>query len=528
MQTVDELYPDPSRRVCVYARNVVATSQPLAVAAGLEMLRRGGNAVDAAVAAAAALTVVEPTSNGLGSDAFALVWDGEKLHGINGSGRAPKNLPAQKFLGLDKMPVRGWDPVTVPGAVDVWVRLSERFGKLPFGKLLEPAVCYAERGFHVSPVTGEAWQRAAKVYKNFAAFCETFLFSGRAPEIGRLVRLADHARTLREIARSRGEEFYRGKIARAIAGYAAKDGGYLSAEDLAAHRSEWVEPVGVDYRGRRLHEIPPNGQGIVALIALGILRHFDFSGMTPETPVYVHLAIEAVKMAFAEAHAHVCDPEFATVGTGEMLDDDFLKMCAGRIDAQRAAEPRPLLPACRDTVYLAAADEAGMMVSFIQSNYMGFGSGIVVPGTGIALQNRGHGFSTDPDHPNAVRGGKRPFHTIIPGFVTADGGPLMSFGVMGGHMQPQGHVQMMNRIFDFGRNPQAASDAPRWHVCEDFSVALEPGFDPAVASELERRGHVIVRDPSSLRFGGAQIVMKIDGGYVAASDHRKDGLAAGF
>ncbi len=522
-------FPYSSRRMPVLARNVVATSQPLAVQAGLRMLLKGGNAVDAALSSAIALTVVEPTSNGIGSDAFAIVWDGGQLYGINGSGRSPAALDPGRFDGMAGMPLYGWEPVTVPGAVDLWVRMSERFGRLPFGDLFEPAVEYARDGFMVSPITAARWDEASRTYRGFRDFEQTFLPDGAAPRAGTFFRCPDQARTLTEIADTRGESFYRGPLAERIVAHAANTGGCLAASDLAEHGSQWVRPISQEYRGVALHEIPPNGQGIAALIALGILRRFDLAEYPPDSADSLHLQIEAMKSAFSLVHRCVGDPGFMNHTPEQLLSENIVEAAARAIRMDIAGVPACEILPEMGTVYLTAADAAGGMVSFIQSNFAGFGSGIVIPGTGISLQNRGYGFTLEKGHPNFVGGGKRPYHTIIPGFVTRNGAPVMSFGVMGGHMQPQGHVQMMTRIFDYGQNPQAAADAPRWHVCKDMSVALEAGgFDPSVVDGLRRRGHrVMVGDPE-WGYGGAQLILKMGEGYCAASDPRKDGQAAGY
>ncbi|MCU0559429.1 MAG: gamma-glutamyltransferase family protein [Desulfobacterales bacterium] len=521
-------FPYPSQRMPVLARNVVATSQPLATQAGLRMLLKGGNAVDAALAAAITLTVVEPTGNGIGGDAFAIVWDGKTLHGLNGSGRAPRALSRQRYAGLAEMPRTGWETVTVPGAVDAWVRLSSRLGKLPFAELFAPAIDYAEHGFPVSPITAGRWQDAWPIYAQFPEIARTFFPQRRAPRAGEFFRCPEQAETLAAIAASRGEAFYRGRLAERIAACAAAEGGALTRADLDAHRSDWVEPLCRDYRGARLHEIPPNGQGIAALIALGILSRFELSRHAPESAASLHLQIEAMKAAFAEVFRHVADSDHMRVAPEELLAERRLAALAAGIDLDRAAPPTADAPAGGGTVYLAAADAGGAMVSLIQSNYLGFGSGVVVPGTGIALHNRGCGFVLEAGHPNEVGGGKRPFHTIIPGFVTRGGRPLISFGVMGAHMQPQGHLQMMVRICDYGQNPQAALDAPRWHVAPDASVALEAGFPAAVVADLRKRGHRVVLGEAAALFGGGQTILRLPEGYLAASDPRKDGQAAGF
>lgn len=522
-------FPYPSQRMPILARNVVATSQPLAAQAGLDALRRGGNAVDAALATAIALTVVEPTSNGLGSDAFAILWDDVQLHGLNASGRAPQALTPERFAGLERMPVTGWDPVTVPGAVSAWVALSTRFGKLPFADLFEAAIHYARDGFLVSPITARAWAGAPARYAAYPSFAATFAPNGRAPHPGELFRCPDQARTLETIAATKGEAFYRGALAEQIAVHAKATGGLLTADDLAMHAPEWVTLLAQAYHGYHLHEIPPNGQGLAALIALGILQHYDLAQYPVDSAGSLHLQVEAMKLGLAEAHRHIADPAWMEVPPEALLDEAFLAERARQIGMDAAQFPTAALPTDHGTVYLTAADAEGMMVSYIQSNYMGFGSGIVVPGTGISLQNRGAGFRLEVGHPNRVAGGKRPYHTIIPGFLTREGQPVMSFGVMGGHMQPQGHVQMVVRLVDYGQNPQAASDAPRWYVEENLTdLSLEPGFAPEVAAELRRRGHNVTANLPPGRFGGAQLIYRVDDGYCAGTDWRKDGQAVGY
>jgi len=519
--------PYASRRPVVMAPNVVATSQPLAAQAGLEMLARKGNAVDAALAAAIALTVVEPTSNGIGGDAFALVWHVGRLHALNGSGRSPAAWTPDRFAGLDAMPSTGWDSVTVPGAPDAWHTLSERFGNLAFEDLFEPALRYARDGFAVTPITARAWALAPARYPDNPGFAELFLPDGRAPRAGEKFVSPRHGFTLEQIARSRGREFYEGAVADQILAQSKREGGALTEADLAGHRSEWVDPISVGYRGVEVHETPPPGQGLAALVALGILAHHDLAALDVDSADSVHLQVEAMKLGLVEAERHVADPEAMTVEVSALLDPDRLAERAGMIDLARAADRPSSMVAGHGTVYLAAADASGMMVSFIQSNFWGFGSGVVVQGTGVAMQDRGHGFRLESGHPNQVGGGKRPFHTIIPGFVSEGGKASMAFGVMGGHHQAQGHVQMMVRTVDHGQNPQAASDAPRWHLARGQELCLEVGFDPAVADELERRGHRVRREVGSELFGGAQAIARLEHGYVAGSDHRKDGQAVG-
>jgi len=521
-------YPYPSQRMPVMGRNAVATSQPLAAQAGLRMLQQGGNAVDAALATAIALTVVEPTSNGLGSDAFALVWDGTSLTGINGSGRAPAGWSPARFENLDALPEHGWETVTVPGAVDTWVKLSERFGNLPFEALFGPALAYAAGGYPVSPITALRWAEAAETYADFEGFRAAFLPGGRAPRPGDLFRCPDMADSLREIAATRGASFYRGNLAAGIAADARRHGAALSAADLDGHCSEWVTPLSVAYRDVQVHEIPPNGQGLAALIALGVLDRFDLAALPVDSADSLHLQIEAMKVGFALAARHIADPQWMQVAPEDLLAPDFLDRQANSIRWDRAAGPAGQVPAEAGTVYLCTADHQGGMVSMIQSNFTGFGSGIVVPGTGISLQNRARGFTLEKGHPNQVDGGKRPYHTIIPGFVTRDGKPVLSFGVMGGYMQPQGHVQMVVRLFDYGQNPQAACDAPRWHIAEDGLISLEAGTPEPVVAELSRRGHTITREDPYWGYGGAQLILKDGDAYCAASDPRKDGQALAF
>lgn len=512
-----------SQRSPVAADNLVATSQPLAVQAGIDALKNGGNAVDAALAAAITLTVVEPNNNGVGSDAFCIIWDGTEIVGLNASGRSPAGWSADRFAGLNAMPQTGWDAVTVPGAVSAWAELSDKYGKLPFSELFEAAIHYAEDGFLVGPKSAFYWQLMQSRLGVFPDFAEHFL---PAPHAGQRFRRPDLARTLRLIAQSKGAEFYDGQLADAIDSASVQAGGAMRKADLMAHEAIWVTPTAQPYRDVTLHEIPPNGQGLAAQIALGILQHLDVDPV--DSVDAIHTQIEAMKIAIHAAQQHFADPRTMYVTPEELLEPGSLLQAARSIAAKASSLPPVDLPVGHDTVYLTTADRNGMMVSFIQSNYMGFGSGIVIPGTGIAMQNRGCGFSLDPQHPNCVGPNKRPYHTIIPGFVTRDGAPLLSFGVMGGHMQHQGHVQMVNRIFDHGQNPQAASDAPRWHVAGDFSVALERGISDDVLRGLVERGHTAAFDDRESTFGGAQLILKTTDGYVGGSDHRKEGLVSGF
>ena len=510
------------------AQNVVATSQPLAAQAGLQMLAAGGSAVDAILATAITLTLVEPVSNGIGSDAYAIVWDGRRLHGLNASGRSPEGWTPEYFGKYKAMPVRGWDTVTVPGCVAAWVELHARWGKLPFKKLFERAIAYGRDGFLVSPTIASQWEKQVAELKSLPGFAQAFLPGGRAPRPGERFRFPAHARALEKIAATRGKAFYKGEYAEKLEAHARKNGGTMRAADLAANKPDWVKPLETDYRGYTLHEIPPNGQGIVALMALGMLQHFDLRSHAVDGPDSVHLQIEAMKLAFSDARRYVADIDYMKEVTPRgLLDQEYLKSRAKLIDMKRAQDFGHGRPPQSGTVYLAAADASGMMVSFIQSNYMGFGSGVVVDG--ISLQNRGGTFVLEPGHPNRVGPRKRPYQTIIPGFVTRQGKPVMSFGVMGGTMQPQGHAQVMVRIADYGQSPQAACDGPRFRVVQGLDVSVEEGRFPAATLEaLVQRGHRIVNIDDYNQFGSAQLIWKLDGGYFTASDPRRDGQAVGF
>ncbi|MFD1703579.1 gamma-glutamyltransferase family protein [Methylopila henanensis] len=528
----------PSRRVPAFGRNVVSTSHPLGAQAGLRMLHQGGNAVDAAIAAAAAMALVEPCSNGLGSDAYCILWDGEKLHGLNASGGAPAAWTPDYFAkkygeGRSRPPMRGWDSVTVPGAVGSWVALSERFGRLSLCDALAPAIEIAERGYLAPTVVQQKWAAAAEVRDlvRQPGFSELFLPRGRAPEVGELVTLKGAARALRVIAETGGDAFYRGEIAEAMAAHAAAHGGALTVKDLEAFQPEWVEPISKTYRGYVVHEIPPNGQGIAALIALGILSRFDLAGLDPDGVEANHLQIEAMKLAFADTYAHVADLAHMRVTPEQLLDDAYLAEAAKLIDPSRAQVFAARNPVRGGTIYLTAADENGMMVSFIQSNFMGFGSGVCLPEWGLSLQNRGHGFHLDPASPNVVAPGKRPFQTIIPGFLTRDGQPVMSFGVMGGNMQPQGHMQTLVRMIDYAQNPQAACDAPRWRFNAGLDINVEATMRRETVEGLAALGHEMsVIEDSYQDFGAGQFIWRMGDpgveGYAAASDPRRDGYAA--
>lgn len=520
-------YPYCSQRKLVLGnQRAVATSQPLATLAGMEIFWAGGNAVDAALAMAIALTIVEPTSNGIGGDAFALVWDG-KLHGLNASGCSPQNLTLATLAGRDRLPKWGWLPVTVPGAVSAWRTLWSRWGKLPFEQLFAPAIRYAESGFPVSPVTAAAWQRMEKIYlplqgREFQAFQEVFFPGNRSPKVGEIWRSQAHAETLKAIASTGGESFYQGKLAAQIAQFAADTGGLLITADLAEHQPIWVEPIATNYRGLTVWELPPNTQGIATLMALNILENYDLSQYPRDSAESYHLQIEAMKLALADVHRYVADARFMERSTAELLDRNYGRSRQQLIGDTAIPLAQPgLSPG--GTVYLTAAD-SDLMVSFIQSNYMGFGSGILVPGTGIALQNRAVGFSLEAGHPNQLAPGKRPFHTIIPGFLTEGDRPLGAFGVMGGAMQPQGHLQVIVNLADYHLNPQAALDAPRWQFIAGNQIWLEPTVAPGIIQGLANRGHQI-QISSPAEFGKGQIILRHRGVLIAASEPRADGLA---
>ena len=524
-------------RLPVFARNMVATSHPLAAQAGLRMAQQGGNAVDAAVAAAAAMTICEPVSNGLGSDAFCILWDGQQLHGLNAAGRAPAKWSAdyfrKKYGAADAPPKRGIDSVTVPGAVSAWVQLNKRFGRLPLADVLAPAIDIAERGYAVPVVVQQKWAAAVPELESQPGFSQAFMPWGRAPQVGELFRFPAAAQALKRIAASRGVAFYGGEIAHAIQRFAAAQGGVIEASDFERYQPEWVDPLAIGYRGHQLHEIGPSTQGIAALMALGMLEHFDMKALGADRVSAKHVQIETMKLAFADVYRSVAEPSWMAVSPAQMLDAAYLKSRARLIRMNKAQDFGPGLQPQGGTIYLTAADESGMMVSFIQSNYLGFGSGCVEPEFGISLQNRGHGFSLSDDSPNVVAPGKRPFHTIIPAFLTKDGQPVMSFGVMGASMQPQGHVQTLVCMLDHGQSPQAACDAPRWRVNQGLSLNVEASMDPAIVEGLQARGHRIEAINDSYQdFGAGQFIWRLGEpgveGYVGASDARRDGLVAGF
>jgi gamma-glutamyltranspeptidase/glutathione hydrolase len=526
-----------SRRSVVLARRgMVCTSQPLASWAGAEMLRGGGNAVDAAVCAAATLGVVEPFMTGIGGDCFMLIWSAaeRRLYGLNGSGRAPRAATpeALRERGHAQMPMHGMLPVTVPGTVDAWCEALARFGARSLAQVLAPAIDYAEHGFPVSEIIAFQWAFAAGLLSQPEAL-RTFTIDGRAPRLGEIVRLPNLARSLRALAAGGRDVFYRGELAAAVADCSRQYGGLLDAEDLAAHRSSWVEPIATEHRGTRVCELPPNGQGLAALVALNILECFGLDAA--RTADSVHLQIEAVKLAYADRDRYIADPEHAAVPVARLLSKDYAQGRAALIDP-RAARKRVspgLVPPSSDTVYLTAADADGNVVSLINSLYLAFGSGMVAGDTGIALQNRGFGFSLDPAHANCLAPGKRPFHTIIPAMLLRDGRPLASFGVMGGDMQAQGHVQVVSALLDADLNIQEAIDHPRFNHLGTDRVALERALHAEVGAELARRGHVVEDELAAMLhggFGGAQgiAIDPANGAYWGGSDPRKDGCAIGF
>jgi gamma-glutamyltranspeptidase/glutathione hydrolase len=526
-------YPYPSQRQSVFARRgMVAASQPLAAEAGIAMLRQGGNAIDAAIATAACLTVVEPTGCGLGGDAFALVWHKGQLHGLDASGHAPASLTPEvvKAAGHSRMPLHGWLPVTVPGCPSAWAELSRRFGKLPFASLLQPAIELAEDGFPVSPTVARQWEIARQAFEQgrqpvLEAWFDTFLIDGHAPAAGELFRNPGQAHTLRLLADSQCESFYRGAIAEALAAHAKATGGYLSAADLAGYRASWVAPIKTTYRGYDVWEIPPSGQGLIALMTLNIVQGFDFDYR--DSPQTWHRQLEALKMAYTDGLHYITDPAHMRVAAADLLSDGYAQRRRAEI-GELAAEPRAGDPHASGTVYLATADAEGNMVSFIQSCYHGFGSGVVLPGAGISLQNRGEEFSLDPAHANCLAPGKKTFHTIIPGFISQGGQPLGPFGVMGGYMQPQGHVQMVMNLVDFGLNPQAALDAPRWQWLGGRKVGIEQQAPQYVAQALAARGHEVQIAHDSLDYGRGQIILRDrqTGVLCGGTEPRTDGHIA--
>lgn len=531
-------YKYASRRRVVHAkRGMVCTSQPLASQAGLTILQQGGNAIDAAIATAICQTIVEPTNNGLGSDCFALVWTGGKLHGLNGSGYAPQRLTPEAVAAsgaTEKMPLRGWEAVTVPGAPSAWAELHKRFGRLPFAKLFEPAIYYAEQGYPVSPIVARFWQEgidALTPYKNNPAIAPWFATfdvhgNGVAPQTGELVTLPDHAKTLRILADSYCESYYRGELAQKLVEFSDKTGGYLSLDDLADYRAEWVEPVHINYHGYDVWEMPPNGHGITALMALNILKDMEIGAK--DTGDTFHKQIEAMKLAFADGMHYIADPRYMRTRVEELLSDAYAAQRRALI-GETALEPTHGKPFCGGTVYLCTADGEGNMVSFIQSNYKDFGSGIVLPGYGINLNDRGAGFSLNPELDDYLAPRKKPYHTIIPGFLTHEGEAVGPFGVMGAYMQPQGHVQVIMNTVDWLLNPQSALDAPRWQWIAGKEIWLESSVAPEIVEDLRRRGHEVRVLEDDTTFGRGEIIWRDSNGVLAgATEPRADGVVAAW
>jgi gamma-glutamyltranspeptidase / glutathione hydrolase len=537
-----------TRSPAVGQHGMAATSQPIATLAAIETLKAGGNAVDAAIAANAVLCVTEPTGCGLGGDLFAIVWDAKtkKLHGLNASGRSPRALTNEEFQRqkLDRIPKLGPLTISVPGCVDGWAELHTRFGKLPLAQVLAPAIRIAREGFPVTEVIALGWAESAKDRRDFPGFADTFLVNGEAPKQGEIFRNAPLADTLEQIANGGRDAFYRGDIARVIDAFMQQSGGFLRYEDLAAHRGEWVEPVSVNYRGYDVWELPPNGQGIAALQMLQTLSKVDLRAAGFGGADHLHWLVEAKKLAFADRARYYADPAFAVTPVAELLSESYAderRALIGPAHAAKSIEPGNPAVNTGDTVYLTVADRDRNMVSLIQSNFRGFGSGLCPPGLGFCLQNRGELFDLTPGRPNSYAPGKRPFHTIIPAMLTREGRPVMSFGVMGGDMQPQGHVQILVNLLDFNMGLQEAGDAPRFHHVgsaeptgelakpDGGELQLESGFPPETIRELVRRGHRVTAAPAG-EFGGYQAIWLDEekGVYFGATESRKDGMALGY
>ncbi|MDG0969228.1 MAG: gamma-glutamyltransferase [Porticoccaceae bacterium] len=523
---------------------MAATSQPLATQVALDVMRRGGNAVDAAIAANALLGLVEPTGNGIGGDLFAIVWhaETEKLYGLNASGRSPKSLSRQWFIdqGYTSIPSHGPLPVSVPGTVDGWYMLHDRFGRLPMSDLLQPTIDYAEKGFPVSQLIAHYWQRSVPILEKWPGFVEQFTKNGKAPAEGEMWRNPGLASTLKALAKGGRDAFYLGDIAGTIAAYMQENGGFLSLQDLADHRGNWIDPVSTNYRGYDVWELPPNGQGIAALQILNIMEQFDVAKMSHDSAEYVHLFTEAKKIVFEDRAKYYADPEFNDIPVSTLISKDYAKQRAMLLSFTKASNTYPAGNPLEegDTIYLTTADAEGNMVSLIQSNYRGMGSGMAPTGLGFVLQDRGEMFSLKKDHFNVFEGGKRPFHTIIPAFVTKGGKPWMSFGLMGGAMQPQGHAQIIINMVDFGMDVQAAGDAPRIHhsgsseptgerMANGGILNLETGYPYQTIRDLMRLGHKV--QYANGPYGGYQAIHRAHNGvYWGATETRKDGHAAGF
>ncbi len=529
-------YTYRSRRNVVFAsKGMAASSSPVASNVGIEIMKKGGNAIDAALAMASVYPLVEPTSNGMGSDCFVLVWTNGKLYGLDGSGYSPKAMNADivRSKGYQSVPFDGWIPVMVPGAVASWAELRRRFGTLPLEEIFAPAIKYAREGYPVPVTASQLWENAVVRYKKayskepevFRPFFDYFTKNGEAYKAGELFTLPDMANTLEELARTDCESYYRGEIAKKIVDFSNRTGGYLTLEDMAAYHPKWVEPITINYRGYDVYEMPPNGHGITALMALKILSGMDL-GKNRECAEAYHKIIEALKLAFVDAKKFVADPRFMKTKVEDMLSERYAATRRALI-TEKAILPEAGDPSCGGTVYFCTADDKGNMVSFIQSNYKGFGSGIVIPGTGISLQDRGANFSMDPESDNFIGGAKKSYHTIIPGFLCKDGKPVGPFGVMGGFMQPQGHVQVVTNIVDFGMNPQEALDAPRWQWTGEKKVQLEREVPEHIAKELELRGHEVEITNKNTGMGRGEIIFRQDNGVLAGgTEPRTDGTIA--
>ncbi|MDX9691129.1 MAG: gamma-glutamyltransferase family protein [Acholeplasmataceae bacterium] len=522
-----------SHRNPVYAKNgMAATSEPQASHVGLDILKQGGNAIDAAIAMAACLTVTEPTSNGIGGDNFAIVYFNDELHGMNSSGFCPKKL-SLKDLNGSEIPRFGVVPITVPGAVNGWVSLHKKFGKLDFYDVLKPAINYARHGFVVGETVAKYWKIAHQIYEKtlvdpvYKPWFDTFTRDGKIPTKGDIWTLPDHADTLEKIALSYGSSFYEGELADQIEHYISLHHGFLSKDDLKSFQTDWVTPIKTNYRGVDVYEIPPNGQGLVALMGLNILENFSFN--QKESIKTYHHQLEATKLAFADGHAFISDEHSMPYKSSVLLSKAYAKE-RSRLIKKDAMTPLSGTPQSSGTVYLATADHEGNMVSMIQSNYMGFGSGIVIPHTGIALHNRGHNFSIDPQSPNVLAPLKRPFHTIIPGFMIKEDEYMGPFGVMGGFMQPQGHIQVMMNLVDFKLNPQQALDAPRWQWMKDKFITVEPDFNKRILKSLINRGHDVAIDHNLGSFGRGQIILYDihKHSYIGGTEKRCDGTISSY
>ncbi|HYV07442.1 MAG TPA: gamma-glutamyltransferase [Blastocatellia bacterium] len=525
----------PGRSIVRAQHGMVASSQPLASQAGLDVLKRGGNAVDAAIAMAAVLNVTEPMMTGIGGDAFMLVYlaKTKELKGLNASGRAPRALTLEHFQknGIRTIPDTGMEPITVPGAFDGWVTLLDKYGTMKLGDLLAPAIDYAENGFPVMEKTARDWNQEVEKLTRTPAAASNYLIGGRAPRAGQIFRQKNLARTFRTLARGGREAFYKGEIARAIVDYCQKNGGFLSMQDLAEHRSEWVEPISTNYRGYDVYECPPNGQGLTALLTLNILEGLDLAAMNARPDLYYHTLIEATKLAFVDRNKYIADPAFAKMPVKQLLSKDYAASRRALIDPDKVMEPPEpgKFTNSSDTTYLTVVDKDHNAVSFINSLFESFGSGVVAGDTGIVLHNRGTGFSLDPNHANRLEPAKRPFHTIIPAMVFKDGNLFMSFGVMGGAIQPQGHVQVLTNFIDLGMNLQQAIEAPRFRYLSGRQVLMEDEMTGTVISRLIERGHQRANG-AGLSMGGGQAIMidPAEGTLMGASDPRKDGMALGY